>query len=402
MTVQTADHAALATRKRDGVLSSLPSFSQWVRERIRGRTSEHSSEIGLYESSVAEPTQLLMEKVRATFGETISPCYQSVFTKGNPYVLATVAENHGVTEDHVLCTTGATGALSLIYRAFLQPGDRILIENPAFDVFRNIGIAMGNPVDNFQRSGEDFAIDMDDLVAQITERTRLIVISNLHNPSGMAIEEDTLRALAAIAEAHELYIVVDEVYSGYAKGAIKPAASLGISPRLISISSLTKMFGLSTLRCGWIVTDPKTLGPIRAWNREVEFAISKLSHAVAAEVLKDPDPFSQYSLEFVDNAKPILSRFHQAWLKDGLVAGRLPDYGCIALLRLPFVKDTVSFCRWLMKQHKVVVVPGEYFGAPGHIRIGFALDETTLETGLTALTNGLIQHRDVTVKGETA
>jgi hypothetical protein len=214
------------------------SYSQWVRKVIRTVRSERNLLVSLFDSSVPEPIELLRQFVVEGFSERITSRYTSAFASGNPYVVEQLARRYAVPADQVVCTTGATGALSLIYRALLKPGDRVLVENPGFDLFHKIAETYGFGVDRFERRGEDFGIDPEDVAAAITPDTRLIVLSNLHNPSGMAVPSETLAAIGRIAEARGIHVIVDEVYGDYVDPALRPPPAMQVSPALISVSSL--------------------------------------------------------------------------------------------------------------------------------------------------------------------
>ncbi|KHK90302.1 pyridoxal phosphate-dependent aminotransferase [Novosphingobium malaysiense] len=370
------------------------SYAQWVRRSIMRNQNAHNLLVSLFESSVPEPTQLLRDVILEGFSDGVTSRYTSTFVNGNPYLVAALARDYGVSEAQVLTTTGATGALSLIYRALLKPGDRILIENPSFDLFANLAQAAGNGVDRFERSAPDYAVDPDAIEAAIGPATRLVVLSNLHNPSGMMLDDATFQALGAIAERRGVIFVFDEVYGAYAGSAARPGASRDLSPHFLSVSSLTKIYGLSTLRCGWIVGDEALVAPIRDLAGEVEFAISTLAHSIAALVVELPQRFRDNTFSVLARARPIIESYHEQWLAQGLVEGDLPEYGCIAFPRLVGVGDTLHFSNWLSDRCGVVVAPGDYFGAPGHVRLGFAMEPSQLEHGLRALTDSLLTYRE--------
>lgn len=369
------------------------SYSQWVRRMLSPPQAARKKPVHLFESSVPEPVALLSELVGSSFGWKVTSRYESAFAGGNPFVKASLAKTYGVPETGVVTTTGATGALSLIYRALLQPGDRVLVENPGFDLFGILAEMHGFGVDRFERTASAFAVDPAVLEAAIGPRTRIVVLSNLHNPSGHAIPEDTMRELSTIADRHDVVIVVDEVYLPYAGSGAKSVVQLALSPRILAINSLTKIYGLSTLRCGWIVGDPAVVKPIHALSREVEFSISKLSHAVAALVLEQPEPFELWTQNIVAKARPIMDAFHALWTQRGFVEGEMPEHGCIAFPRLTGIADTQRFSDWLASERGVIVAPGEYFGSPGHLRIGFATDPDRLRDGLRLLTEGIQEYR---------
>lgn len=372
-----------------------PSYAAWVRSVIRRVKAERNLLISLFDSSVPEPLPLLQDLLREGFGGQVTSRYASAFAGGNPFVVGELARRYGVDEAQVLCTTGATGALALIYKALLKPGDRVLVENPAFDIFHSLARTQGIAVDRFERTGPRFTIDPETVAAAIRPETRLIVVSNLHNPSGMATS--ALEALARIAEERGVLLVVDEVYADYAApdpltgSASAPAVRL--SPNAISISSLTKTYGLSTLRCGWIVAAAEVTARIRELAGEIEFGVSNLTHALGALVLERYETFDAYRDGIMRRARPIIESYHAHWRAEGLVEGELPAGACIAFPRLVGIADTHGFSEWLADRCGVIVAPGEYFGRAGHIRIGFARAPADVDYGLQALTDGLMRYR---------
>lgn len=373
-------------------------YAQWVRRAISHARASGGDIVPLFDSSVEEPVELLREIVERGFGAPITPKYQSVFVNGNPFVVDALAERFGVGADQILTTTGATSALSLIYRTFLKRGDHVLVETPGFDLFGDIGRSLGAHVDHFRRDGEDFAVDEFEIANRITERTRLIVLSDLHNPSGMLLKPDVIARIARIAAQRGIRLVVDEVYGEYASTRARPGSAAHLSDNIIAVSSLTKIYGLSTLRCGWIIASTEHLAPIRHISDQFEFGVSKLSHAVAALVLDERRRFDDYSRAVLAAARPILETHFRRWTRDGLVSGRLPEFGCILFPRLTGIDDTLEFSDWLADKCGVIVAPGEFFGAPGHVRIGFAHAPDVLEFGLSRFEEGLREYAEQRVR----
>lgn len=369
-------------------------YAQWVRRAIRNTMAAQRPATALFDSSVEEPTELLRRTIMAGFVRPITSRYQSVFVNGNPYLVETLASRYGVPEDRILCTTGATSALSLVYRAYLSPGDHILVETPGFDLFADIARSLGARVGFFRRSGPEFRIDPNEVAARIEPDTRLIVLSNLHNPSGMLLSDGELKSLADAVAGRGVKLIVDEVYGDYADRDARPGSAVRLSPDFIGISSLTKIYGLNTLRCGWVVAEPDTLAPVRRVSDHFEFGVSKLTHAIAALILEDSTNFDQNSRQVLASARPVIERFFAAWVGAGLVEGALPTFGCISFPKLVGIEDTKEFSAWLADRTGVIVAPGEFFGSPGHIRIGHAHPPDVLERGLARLTAGLREYRD--------
>jgi histidinol-phosphate/aromatic aminotransferase/cobyric acid decarboxylase-like protein len=117
-------------------------YVQWVRRAVARAMHSHEDAGMLFGSSVEEPVELLRQTVESGFKDPITSRYTSVFVAGNPYVLEQLESAYGMPVESILPTTGATGALSLLYRAYLAPGDHVLVESPGFDLFEDIAKAL--------------------------------------------------------------------------------------------------------------------------------------------------------------------------------------------------------------------------------------------------------------------
>lgn len=365
------------------------SYAQWVSGALAAVRARHGTAISLFESSVPEPRELLRNTILEAVEPSFSKYYVSAFGDGNPFVRDLLAQHYAVDREQVLCTTGATGGLSLIYRAFVQPGDHVLIETPGFDLFSYLAQASGAAIDHFDRNGARFAIDVAEVEARLRPNTRLVVLSDLHNPSGMGGQQEVLLALAKLAERRGFLLVVDEVYGDYASIERRPGPASALSPAVISLSSLTKIYGLGVLRCGWIVGAPQVIDRLRGLSARIEFGISTLSHAIAAHVMTNAAAFEQHSRSYVERCRPRFQAWFERMVGDGLMGGELPDDGCICFPSLPGIADSRAFSEWLIGRSGIIVAPGEYFGAPGHVRIGFCQEDDKLDIGLRGLEEGL-------------
>lgn len=363
------------------------SYSQWVRQAIALTRRRGNAVVSLFESSVAEPRELLRDTVARMIEPDFSSSYRSTFGGGNPLILDALAARYGVERANVIGTTGATGALSMIYRALARPGDHIIVETPGFDLFHDLARDGALQVGTFRRRSPAYGIDAAEVEALLRPNTRLIVLSDLHNPSGMLLQRAELDALLRLAEARGVYVVVDEVYGDYADRSARGYDAASLSPMAISVSSLTKIYGLATLRCGWIVAADEPMTALRRHAERIEFGISNLAHGVAVEVLRDVAPFRAHTDAVLDSARPILNAWAEAMIADGCVDGAPPSWGCIYFPRLIGVDDTCAFAEMLIDRHDIIVAPGEYFGAPGHIRIGFGLPSSVLRQSLERLSD---------------
>ncbi len=364
-------------------LFDAPSYADWGRAVVRVRESGADVAM-LWDSTIAEPTAALMEVVREAFSPPVSSRYVSVFSDGNRFAVEALARRYGLAPDQIMTTTGATAALTLALRALVGPGDHVLVEQPGFDVLARQAIAVGASVGDVQRPAPDYRVDLDDLAARLTSRTRAVVITNLHNPSGAHLTADELAAIARLAATVGAVLIVDEVYGDFAAaGGAPPAAAA--DPNILTVSSLTKVFGLFALKFGWMAGDPALLARVRAASPDGDIGVSKLSHAVAAHVLEKPQAFEAHWQATLAATRPVVERHVATLLADGLLEGALPAHGCMYFPRVVGVDDTTALSRRLLADFGTLVAPGKYFGAPGHIRIGFGSNAKGLELGLERL-----------------
>jgi aspartate/methionine/tyrosine aminotransferase len=275
----------------------------------------------------------------------------------------------------------------LVMAALLAPGDRMLVESPAYEPMYRSAELVGSGVDFFERRYEEaYRVDPERVAAALTPRTRLVLITNLHNPSGAFTDEPTLREVGRVAEQAGARVLVDEVYlDTAADGPVRPAAAR--SPVFISTSSLTKSYGLAGLRCGWVLAAPDVAERVRRARDIVDgtgaFPAERLS--VLAFSMLD---------RLAQRARGILAA-------NGAAAGEflarhpelefvLPGAGTVVFPRLRGVADAGPFVEKLAQQFQTDVVPGHFFQAPAHFRLGFGGRPEDLAAGLAQLGKALV------------
>ncbi|MFI8683382.1 pyridoxal phosphate-dependent aminotransferase [Brevundimonas diminuta] len=380
-----------------GVIANIneggEAYSQWIRHALTRCARQGRKVDVLFGSSIDEPTDLLRALIEEGFRTPITDRYQSPFVGGNPAVVTHLCARYGVEPEQVLCTTGATAALALVYKTYLNTGDRVLVETPGFDLFADLALAQGAGVDVFERAAPNYGLDLEAVERAMTDRTRVIVVSNLHNPSGTLIGDEVLADLARLAERRGALLVVDEVYGDYADKSARPGAACRLGDAVLSINSMTKIYGLSTVRCGWVVGAADLIGAIRRVSDRFDFGVSKLGHAVAALVLDHQAEFDARAQAGVAAGRDAMARALEAWEAEGLASAVMPDFGCIVFPQIHGIADTAAFSDWLADEMGVIVAPGEFFGAPGFVRIGFAMPADALTAALDRFAEGVRTYR---------
>jgi aspartate/methionine/tyrosine aminotransferase len=184
---------------------------------------------------------------------------------GYDVLLESLARRYGVPQECVASAMGTSFSNHLALATATEPGDEILIELPTYDPILAAAQYLGLSVKRFRRRFENqFAIDVAEIENNLTPKTRLIVLCNFHNPTGAFTDDATLKEVARLARRSNAYVMVDEVYREMLY-EVNPRSSFHVDPeRFIVTNSLTKAYGLSGLRCGWVLA-PKEITK-RIWN----------------------------------------------------------------------------------------------------------------------------------------
>ncbi|ACT60342.1 pyridoxal phosphate-dependent aminotransferase [Hirschia baltica] len=368
-------------------------LAHWIRDILDiSRQSKHPI-LPLFESSIPEPTSFLSEIVRDTFATATPQNYKSVFSRNHPSLENWLASRYDIPNQHILCTSGASVAINFIMGAICKQGDHVVIENPCFDIFRSSAKNAGITYSSFERKAPEFEITLPDILDKLEANTKIVIISNPHNPSGAYTPLQDLQGLARELEKRQIYLLIDEVYLDY-KEQFSNGLKVQEHPNIIRIGSLTKNYGLNTLRFGWIFAGSQTLIPIKNYVREHDMTTSKLSHAVAAQTLLRSNELDALRRDIVDTATPVMKRWLTKMSESNHIEMSTDLHSCICFPKLIGIENTVDFSYWLANNHNVAVIPGECFGAAGHIRIGYGCTPEILKEGLKRLSEGLIAFKE--------
>jgi aspartate/methionine/tyrosine aminotransferase len=296
-----------------------------------------------------------------------------------------IAEKCGVTADCVVATNGASLGNFLALAATLQPGDEVLIEHPTYDLLVSPAQYVGAEVKRFPRHFEnDFRIDPRDVELAVSPRTRLIVLTNLHNPSSAMIEEATLRTIGAIARQAKARVLVGEIYLD-ALFEDAPASAFHLGPEFIVTNSLTKVYGLSGLRCGWILAEPELARRIWRLSDLVANIPAHAAECLSCIALRNLDGIRKRSRELLATNHVLFNRFLEE--RDDVQAPRF-DYGTISFPRLK-VGDVEQLCSILREKYETSIVPGRFFGMPDHFRVGLGCETELFAAGIQRLAKAL-------------
>ena len=308
---------------------------------------------------------------------------------GYPPLLRPIARHYGVTEDRVVTGHGCSGANFLTIAAIVGPGDEVLIERPTYDPLIGACRLVGARVERFDRRFDDgWRIDLDDLAARLTPRTRLVIVTSPHNPTGAVIDAPTLARIGALADRAGACVLVDEVYLDGANfvgaGRGQPAAT--IDGPFISTSSLTKSYGLAGLRCGWAVAPPDLATRIRRTRDVVDNAESAPADRLAAFAFASLPRLAERAGRLlrgnVTRAREFFAAHPQLEIAE-------PPGSSVVFPRLRGEGDAGAFVHRLLTEQDVAVAPGHFFDAPAHFRLSLAGRPDALHSGLERIAKAL-------------
>jgi hypothetical protein len=305
-------------------------------------------------------------------------------------LLQAIAQRYRVPQECVVSAVGTSLANYLAMAATTEPGDEILVEQPTYELLLSTAKYLGLNIKRFPRYAENnFAIDPTDVERNLTPRTRLIVICNLHNPTGALVPDATLRQVGNLVAKVGARVLVDEVYREMLFES-SPSSSFHIDPdQFIVTNSLTKAYGLSGLRCGWVLASPDLAlrmfrindlhGATFAHPAELlsVIALAKLPK-IAADMKSMLDTNRQLLHDFLLN-RDDLDYF---W----------PEYGTIVFPRLKN-GNVDSLCQLLRRDFETSVAPGRFFEAPDRFRVGVGTLTQSVQESLPQLERGLNSYR---------
>ncbi|MGC4947324.1 pyridoxal phosphate-dependent aminotransferase [Streptomyces sp. DT224] len=305
---------------------------------------------------------------------------------------------YGLTYDpdtEVLVTAGATEAIAASLLALLEPGDEVIALEPYYDSYAAcIAMAGATRVPVTLRpdtSAGTYRLDLDELRAAVTRRTRLLLINTPHNPTGTVLSREELHAIAELACEHDLLVVTDEVYEHLVfEGEHLPLAGFpGMRDRTVTISSAGKTFSYTGWKIGWVTGSPELVTAVRSAKQYLTYVSGGPLQYAVAEALRLPDSFYEELRADLRAKRDLLC----AGLAEAGFAVYRPagTYFVTTDIRpLDATGDGIAFCRALPERCGVVAVPNAVFydhrdqGAP-FVRFTFCKRTTVLQEALTRL-----------------
>jgi len=297
-----------------------------------------------------------------------------------------LAEHCDVAREFVVTISGGTSmANHLAMAAAIEHGDEVLIERPTYEPLIALAEYFAAKVQRFSRSFENgFRVDVDELAAKASPRTRLIVLTNLHNPSSTLIDEKTLSRVGDIAQGVGARVLVDEVYLE-AMFEAAPRSCVHLGPQFISTSSLTKGYGLSGLRCGWILAEPEIAERMRLLHDVFGSLGPQPTERLSVLALRKLPKFIARAKNILESNRAVLSDFFDS-REELKVARSESGTTSFPLLLKGNVDDLWNL---LYEKYDTSFVPGRFFESPNHFRIGMCAEPELFSEGVKRLSAAL-------------
>jgi aspartate aminotransferase len=317
---------------------------------------------------------------------------------------AWLARAHGfeVSPGEVIVSTGAKQAIFNAFHVLLEEGDEVILPAPYWVSYSEIAkLAGATPVPVVSRPEDGFVVDPDAIARAITPRTRMILIVSPCNPTGAVYDEHTLRAIAALAVKHDLWLLTDDIYRTLIYGDARFVQPATFSPevrrRTVIVDGVSKAYAMTGWRIGFALAPTAVIEAMATLQGQSTTNAASVSQAAAVAALEGPgDELDRMRGEFDKRRRYMLAALRSM---PGLecVEPRgafytFPDVSALLGKKTPAgrrLDSDLDLCQYLIDDARVAVVPGTAFYAPGFVRLSYATSQANIEKGLARVGEAL-------------
>ena len=311
---------------------------------------------------------------------------------GNPELRENIASLYdGAETKNVLVTVGAAEANNLIMQTLMEPGDEFLSQTPTYKQVWGLALNAGHAVNSFRMLPESgWALDVDELNAKITDKTRIIAVVNPNNPTGHIMTKEEMEAIVAAADRVGAWILADEVYRGAERTQEEDTASFfGMYDKVLAVGSTSKAYGLPGLRVGWIVGPPNTIDTLWRRHEYTTITTSMLSNLLATHALSPAvrPRIRERARNYIRNGFTTM----EGWMhsQEGLFEYTPPQASAVSFIRYNLDINSTELMEMLIREVSVFVGAGDSFGMDKHIRIAFGQEKEILDRAFQGIENTL-------------
>ena len=303
--------------------------------------------------------------------------------EGSPQFKSLVSQlYHHVPSDNVLQTNGATGANQLAIYSLIEPGDHVIALYPSYQQLYDIPKSLGATVDYWHiQEAADWLPDIAELRQLMRPDTKMILLNNAVNPTGSLLDQALLEQVVALAQSVGAYVLADEVYEPLDGTPFVSIADL--YDRGIAVNSLSKTYSAPGIRIGWTATASTSIANrFRKYRDYTMICGGVVNDQLAVRILAHRQSILTRNRQLVMHNLKLLTDWVATEPRVTLIA---PHGISVSCLKLDVPVDDETFCRQLLADTGVLLVPGSRFDLPGHARLGYCTDTATLERGLDLL-----------------
>ena len=289
----------------------------------------------------------------------------------------------------------AVGAMQVIFNTclhMLNPGDEVIVIDPGYDYYSQIRLFGGVPVPVSAHESNRFKIDPEDIRSAITDKTKLMIINTPSNPTGAIFDEEILRSLADMAIEHDIWVLSDEPYEHILFDGhrhISMGSLEGMAERTISAFTLSKSYAMTGWRVGYTVAPKVIIDEMEKLMEHMVSGVTAVAQRAALAAISAPQDCVQEMVATYDKRRHLVH--------EGLNA--IEGIGCLEPESTFYAFPNISsfglsswdFAKYLVKEHKLAVVPGSVFGkaGEGYVRLSFAASMEQLREGIARIERGV-------------
>jgi aspartate/methionine/tyrosine aminotransferase len=307
--------------------------------------------------------------------------------RGSPELRETIAKDCvGVSPDQICVTTGASEANFALVASLVGFNDRIIVEHPNYPSLYEVPRSLDRRLDLYHLSyAKQFIPDLGELESMMSKEVKLVSITHPNNPTGSTISNKILQELVNLVERYESYLLVDETYRELSFDS-PPNLAATLSPRAITITSMSKAYRLPGIRIGWVVADKSIIEKVRAVREQLTICNPAISEQITLAVLRKKRTFLNKAKRLVKTNFELLKE----WMANNQdLEWVVPKGGVVGFPRFKDGRSTKEFCQLLVKKYKTFVVPGYCFEMDDHFRIGYGGETKELKSGLNRVNKAL-------------
>ena len=297
-------------------------------------------------------------------------------------------------DTEILITVGVSEALDLTYRALVEPGDQVLIVEPAFVSYNPIVILAGGEAISVSTREEDgFKVKREQIEAALTASTKIINLSYPNNPTGAVMTHEELLPLAELVAERDLFVVSDEIYSEltYNGEHCCFAALPEMKERTVLLNGFSKGFAMTGWRLGYAAAPAEIIAAMTKIHAYTTMSVATVTQKAAAEALQSGDrEVARMRQEYNQRRRLVVGRLRLMGLDCFEPQGAFYVFPSICVIGL----SSEEFAERLLREEKVAVIPGNAFGAggEGYVRCSYATALPDLEEALRRMARFMERH----------